>query len=103
MSGTGSAFTKAFAPTGNRLPRLGNVRGSGDAAERDETLRYMFMRGIQNVRGWRYTTVELSPEMVSDAECNIRELYDLCRRCGGANHFMGGCRFAFDRLGRKIQ
>lgn len=102
MSGTGSAFTKAFKPTGNMLPRLGNVQGMGDAAERDETLRYMFLRGIHNVRGWRYTTVELSPEMVNDAECNIRELYDLCRRCGGANHFIGGCRYEFDRLGRKI-
>ena len=38
MTGTGSAFTKAFPPTGNLLPRLGNVRGNGDAAERDETL-----------------------------------------------------------------
>lgn len=102
MSGTGSAFTKAFPPTGNLLPRLGNVRGDGDAAERDETLRYMFLRGIQNVRGWRYVTVALSSEMAEDAEANIRELFDLCRRCGGGNHFVGGCRYAFDRLGRAI-
>lgn len=77
--------------------------GCGDAAERDETLRYMFLRGIHNVRGWRYTTVELSDAMVEDAECNIRELFDLCRRCGGGNHFMGSCRFEFDRLGRRIR
>ena len=102
MAGGGSAFTKAFPPTGNILPRLGNVRGCGDAAERDETLRYMFLRGIRNVRGWRYTCVELSDEMFEDAERNIRELFDLCRRCGGGNHFMGGCRFEFDRLGRRI-
>lgn len=102
LSGGGSAFTKAFPPTGNLLPRLGNVRGDGDAAERDETLRYMFMRGIRNVRGWRYTCVELSDEMFEDAERNIRELFDLCRRCGGGNHFMTSCRFEFDRLGRRI-
>jgi predicted GIY-YIG superfamily endonuclease len=103
MAGGGSAFTKAFPPTGHLLPRLGNVRGNGDAAERDETLRYMFLRGIRNVRGWRYTCVELSDEMFEDAERNIRELFDLCRRCGGGNHFMGGCRFEFDRLGRRIR
>lgn len=102
MAGAGSAFTKAFPPTGNHLPRLGNVRGSGDAAERDETLRYMFLRGIRNVRGWRYTCVDLSDELFEDAERNIRELFDLCRRCGGGNHFMGTCRFEFDRLGRRI-
>lgn len=102
LSGGGSAFTKAFPPTGNLLPRLGNVRGNGDAAERDETLRYMFMRGARNVRGWRYTCVELSDEMLEDAERNIRELFDLCRRCGGGNHFMTACRFEFDRLGRRI-
>lgn len=102
LSGGGSAFTKAFPPTGHLLPRLGNVRGCGDAAERDETLRYMFLRGIEKVRGWRYTTVDLTREMVNDAECNIRELFDLCRRCGGGNHFMGACSFEFDRLGRRI-
>jgi len=103
LAGGGSAFTKAFPPTGHILQRLGNVRGNGDAAERDETLRYMFLRGIRNVRGWRYTCVELSDEMFEDAERNIRELFDLCRRCGGANHFMGSCRFEFDRLGRRIR
>jgi predicted GIY-YIG superfamily endonuclease len=102
MSGGGAAFTKAFPPTGNRLPRLGNVSGAGDAAERDETLRYMFLRGIRNVRGWRYTCVEMSDEMFEDAERNIRELFDLCRRCGGGGHFMTACRFQFDRLGRRI-
>jgi hypothetical protein len=103
MSGGGSAFTKAFPPTGNILPRLGNVSGAGDAAERDETLRYMFLRGIRNVRGWRYTCVEMSDEMFEDAERNIRELFDLCRRCGGGNHFMTACRFEFDRLGRRVR
>jgi len=103
MTGAGSAFTKAFKPTGNVLPRLGNVRGDGDAAERDETLRYMFLRGIRNVRGWRYTCVELTDELFEDAERNIRELFDLCRRCGGGNHFVSTCRFEFDRLGRRIR
>jgi predicted GIY-YIG superfamily endonuclease len=101
-SGKGSAFTKAFPPTGVLLPRLGRVRGSGEAAERDETLRYMYLRGTSSVRGWKYTRVELTPEDVADAEANIRELFDLCRRCGHPGHFVGQCRNNYDRAGRPL-
>jgi hypothetical protein len=50
----GSGFTKLHAPTGKILPRLGNVCGDGDGAERDETLRQMYRIGPQRVRGWKY-------------------------------------------------
>ena len=82
------------------LPRLGRVTGSAEAAERDETLRYMFLRGIQLVRGWRYVRVDMPQEDFDDAEGNIRELFDLCRRCGHPGHFITGCKANFDRLGR---
>ncbi len=100
LAGQGSAFTKAFPPTGVILPRLGCVSGSAEAAERDETLRYMFLRGIQFVRGWKYTRVEMPKDEVDDAEENIRELFDLCRRCGHPGHFISQCKANFDRLGR---
>ena len=100
MAGQGSAFTKAFPPTGVILPRLGCVTGSAEAAERDETLRYMFLRGIQLVRGWRYVRVEMPEQEMEDAEGNIRELFDLCRRCGHPGHFITHCKANFDRLGR---
>ena len=100
LSGHGSAFTQAFAPTGTLLPRLGRVSGSAEAAERDETLRYMFLRGIPLVRGWKYTRVAMSPAEEQEAEDNIRELFNLCRRCGHPGHFVGQCRAGFDRLGR---
>lgn len=100
MTGHGSAFTQAFPPTGTLLPRLGRVTGSAEAAERDETLRYMFLRGIQLVRGWKYTRVYMPEEEQEDAEENIRELYDLCRRCGHPGHFVGQCTAHFDRLGK---
>jgi predicted GIY-YIG superfamily endonuclease len=100
MSGQGSAFTKAFPPTGVMLPRLGCVTGSPEAAERDETLRYMFLRGIQLVRGWRYVRVDMPEHEIQDAEENIRELFDLCRRCGHPGHFITRCKANFDRLGR---
>jgi len=89
--GGGSVFTRMYPPTGRRLPRLGNVRGGTDAAERDETLRYMRARGIDLVRGWRYTSPTLSAEQSADAEANMRELFDLCRRCGRGGHFAASC------------
>ena len=99
-AGWGSAFTRANRPTGVLLPRLGNVQGDGDAAERDETLRYMFLRGIPMVRGWKFTQVIMPFSDFAEAEANIRELYDLCRRCGRPGHFITQCSTASDRWGR---
>jgi predicted GIY-YIG superfamily endonuclease len=100
--GTGSAFTRTYHPTGVMLPRLGKVSGDGEAAERDETLRYMYLRGIDNVRGWRYTQVYMPKEDRKDAERNIREVMDLCRRCGSPRHFVSHCKEHHDRHGHKI-
>ncbi len=102
MAGRGSAFTQAFPPTGVLLPRLGRVSGSAEAAERDETLRYMHLRGIDFVRGWKYTRVVMSEDEQQEAEENIRELFDLCRRCGCPGHFVSQCKATKDRLGRPL-
>jgi predicted GIY-YIG superfamily endonuclease len=102
LSARGSSFTQAFPPTGALLPRLGRVTGSAEAAERDETLRYMFLRGIPLVRGWKYTRVAMTDAEEDDAEANIRELFDLCRRCGHSGHFVGQCRASLDRHGRSL-
>jgi predicted GIY-YIG superfamily endonuclease len=102
-SGSGSAYTRLYRPTGVQLPRLGNIEGDGDAAERDETLRYMMIRGIPYVRGWKFSRVDMPPEEFDEAEANIRELFDLCRRCGYKGHFCTHCRATFDRLGNPVR
>jgi predicted GIY-YIG superfamily endonuclease len=101
-AGSGSAYTRIYRPTGVQLPRLGNVEGDGDAAERDETLRYMMLRGVHFVRGWKFARVVMPPEEFDEAEANIRELYDLCRKCGFKGHFCTYCRATFDRLGNPV-
>ena len=101
QGGFGSAFTKVYKPTGVRLPRLGNISGDGDAAERDETLRYMYQRGIPFVRGWKFTQVAMPPEDFEEAEANIRELFELCRKCGYKGHFITQCKATFDRWGKE--
>jgi hypothetical protein len=121
LNGVGSAYTRVYKPTGLyffllftfqgrfkkscllgiRLPRLGNVEGNGDAAERDETLRYMYQRGIPFVRGWKFSQVQMKTAEFEEAEANIRELFNLCRRCGYEGHFINRCKATYDRLGRQ--
>jgi hypothetical protein len=45
----------------------------------------------------------LPEEEYEEAEANIRELFDLCRRCGYKGHFCTHCKATFDRLGNAIK
>jgi hypothetical protein len=102
MDGKGAAFTRIFKPTGCRLPRLGTLSGAGDGPERDETLRQMDARGAHKVRGWKFCSRKLSKTDLCEIENNIRELKDLCRRCGRSGHFAAHCRFTTDRHAAKL-
>lgn len=96
--GRGCAWTRLYKPL-RLLPRLGNVQGDGDAAERDEMLRYAYYRGVQYTRGWKFCNPVLTEEDYREIEMNIREVFDLCRRCGRPGHFVSTCRNTRDRLG----
>ena len=67
---------------------------------------------IHIVRGWKYTSERLTdaemytPEPVSpirrapvrDAVTQIRERFDLCRRCGSAGHYASECSLTEERM-----
>ena len=92
LHGKGSAWTQKYKPTGKMMPRLGTVQDeTGDATERDETLRYMQLKGIENVRGWRYTSVKLSEDDLESIRREMNELFNRCRKCGGSGHFARQC------------
>ena len=59
--------------------------------ERNETLARMYKHGVGNVRGWMFTSVELSKEQEEQAFGQICEKYDLCRQCGRNSHFADKC------------
>lgn len=62
-----------------------------EAWERAETLERMYTHGIDRVRGWMFTTPELSRDMWEAAFREICERFDLCRRCGTKGHFIREC------------
>lgn len=59
--------------------------------ERAETLLLMSIHGVSQVRGWMFTTVELSEQQQQQAFSQMCERFDLCRKCGVAGHFFDRC------------
>jgi predicted GIY-YIG superfamily endonuclease len=59
--------------------------------ERNEVLELMFRRGINAVRGWKYTLKTMTLEQKLSAFDDVCERYDLCRRCGRGDHFVREC------------
>lgn len=59
--------------------------------ERNETLARMKKHGIQQVRGWMYTSRLLTQETIDSIHKQINEKYDLCRKCGKQGHFANKC------------
>jgi predicted GIY-YIG superfamily endonuclease len=81
---------------GSQFQEIPSLLTSGSASdleswERNETLHRMLAHGIENVRGWMFTSTELSDNDLEDAFRQICEKFDLCRRCGRNSHFAYQC------------
>ena len=59
--------------------------------ERAETLTRMRRSGIGKVRGWFYTSQDLTPSQREHAFQQVCEKFDLCRVCGNDSHFARDC------------
>ena len=89
MHGNGTSFL-----SGNITSVQSLTSGSAndlESWERSETLARMHRHGIKNVRGWMFTTQELSDRQLDDAFNQICEKFDFCRRCGRNSHFIQTC------------
>ena len=87
--GTGAACAKGKC---RRVPPLTQACDDLEAWERAEVLARMKKHGIGKVRGWMYTTQDLTEAQVEHAFSQVCEKYDLCRRCGRGGHFAAECR-----------
>jgi hypothetical protein len=60
--------------------------------ERNETLSAMYLKGINQVRGWIYSSTNLNPIEKCHAFQQVCEKFDLCRKCGRHTHCAFECR-----------
>jgi hypothetical protein len=88
-AGGGAAFTRKFRVEAEVEPatRVSDV----ESWERAETLHRMRAHGVENVRGWMWTTVRLSAAHRRSVREQMRERYSACRACGEVGHFVAQC------------
>ena len=84
----GSSWTKKHKV----IKRIPNITGEdGKLGELAETIESMKLYGIDNVRGSMFTKIYLTESDKIKAAELYCEMYDLCRKCGSANHFITRC------------
>ena len=75
-----------------RVPPLTPWSSDFDAWEQRETTARMLKHGIDEVRGWEFTTCDelgaMDCSLVRRLACAMQER---CRRCGGQGHYATGC------------
>lgn len=59
--------------------------------EDNKTKSYMYVHGINNVRGGAYTTYTLSDDVVSFLQKELVHSFNLCFKCGQAGHYANSC------------
>jgi predicted GIY-YIG superfamily endonuclease len=86
LAGQGSEWTKLHRP-------ISVIRVSqGDKWEEDAlVLRFMEEKGIENVRGGSYSTVQLSAEHRAELAKKFNLVNDACFKCGKSGHFAKHC------------
>ena len=90
LSGKGAAWTKKHEIVG-KCELITNSMDDLDSWERAETLELAKKYGIEKVRGYKWTRVEIPVDEEKDFVTNIRERNDLCRKCGSSNHMISRC------------
>tara|TARA_B100001248_G_scaffold210792_1_gene165003 strand:- start:917 stop:1393 length:477 start_codon:yes stop_codon:yes gene_type:complete len=89
FKGKGSAWTRLYKPIEVLTPMTPPQK---DFWELSETIKLMSIYGVDNVRGSLFTkTSDLTYyEKVMAAQLYC-ELNNLCRKCGGSDHFINQC------------
>ena len=86
FSNAGAAWTKKYKPI-----RVHAVHAGQSVFDEDKyTKECMSQYGIENVRGGRYVSDELTPQQVRTIQQEIWAAKDLCTHCGG-QHYVVTC------------
>jgi len=88
FSANGSNWTKKYPPVSIKILK----EDAGKYDEDNYTKEYMFIHGINNVRGGSYSQNELSEAQVEILIDEICTANDLCDRCGFKGHFASNCK-----------
>jgi hypothetical protein len=91
FNGHGSHWTKLHKPIERILP-LTPPMTHLESWERLEFINRVMCHGIENVRGWAYTTSYLTMEELYKLLQDIAEAKNLCRRCFRDSHFISNCK-----------
>jgi len=83
--------TSEWQGTPREVKPITSAMEDHESWERNETLELMSRHGVEKVRGWMYTTQELSQDTVESIDAQLCEKYDLCRTCGMKGHFASAC------------
>ena len=86
-NGTGSAWTRAYAPLG-----IDQVIHYASPFDEDKYVKkYMSVYGIDNVRGGSYSQVVLDDAQKSAIQKELRTAEGSCMKCGRMGHFAETC------------
>jgi len=85
-----SGWTRLYKPL-RRLAPLTSIPDDLESWERAETLERMWIYGIQRVRGWKYTQLNITVSDQLQVIMQLCERKDLCRCCGNFGHGISHC------------
>ena len=91
-----TAWTRLHPPLSTIQP-MTYLPGDLESWERAETLERMWQHGVMKVRGWQYTSLNLTASDMLSIATQLCERKDLCRRCGSGGHMFAQCKAKYKR------